>query len=173
MQAQGRLAAAKAAPPVTVAPVASRDIVHTFVGVGSVVAPINVKIAPKVSGRLDYLTVREGAAVTPKDVIARINPSQIVAQISQQKAAVAEAQSRLAQAQFTQSPTNVNVTTQIEQQVAARPAPRRTRPDAPELQLAGCRRAIGRHGRSGPDRRRCRGDRQRAGEYPQRPGQPY
>lgn len=119
MLAQGRAAQAKAAPPVTVAPVAARDIVHTFVGVGSVVAPFNIKIAPKVSGRLDYLQVREGAAVKQGEVIARIDPVQIQAQVSQQEAAVAEAQSRLAEAQFTQNPAVVNVTTQIQQQVAA------------------------------------------------------
>ena len=119
MLAQGREAQAKAAPPVTVAPVAARDIVHTFIGVGSVVAPFNIKIAPKVSGRLNYLQVREGAAVKQGEVIARIDPAQIMAQVSQQEAAVAEAQSRLAEAQFTQNPAVVNVTTQIQQQVAA------------------------------------------------------
>ncbi|HLJ54676.1 MAG TPA: efflux RND transporter periplasmic adaptor subunit [Chthonomonadaceae bacterium] len=119
MAAQGRVAQAKAALPVTVAPIVARDIIQTFTGVGSVVAPFNVKIAPKVSGRLDYLQVREGARVQQGEVIARIDPSEILAQVNQQRAAVAEAQQRLAQAQFTQNPTNVNVATQIQTQVAA------------------------------------------------------
>jgi HlyD family secretion protein len=51
-------------------------------------------------------------------VLARIDPVQIQAQISQQQATIAESQSRLAQAQLTQNPTNVNVSTQIQQQVA-------------------------------------------------------
>src|SRR5689334_18861448 len=96
MLADGRAAAAKAAPPVTVAPVVARDIVRTFTGVGTVEAPFSVKIAPKVSGRLDYLQVREGAEVKEGEVLARIDPSQIQAQLSAQQAAVAEAQARLA-----------------------------------------------------------------------------
>jgi len=117
-QAQARQSAAKAPPPVNVAPVASRDVVQTYVGVGSASAPFYVKLAPKVSGRLDFLTVREGAVVKQGQVLARIDPVQIVAMISQQQATIAESQSRLAQAQLTQNPTNVNVTTQIQQQVA-------------------------------------------------------
>lgn len=118
-QAQARASAAKSPPPVTVAPVTARDIVQTYVGVGSASAPLNVKIAPKVSGRLDYLQLREGDSVKHGQVIAKIDPSQIEAQISQQQATIAEAEYRLAQARLTQSPTNVNVTTQIQQQAAA------------------------------------------------------
>ncbi len=116
--AQGRAAASKAAPPVAVAPVVARDIVQTFVGVGSVVAPFNVKVAPKVSGRLDFLQVREGAAVKQGEVIARIAPSQIQAQVNQQAALVAESESRLAEATINQRPNSVSVDTQIEQKAA-------------------------------------------------------
>jgi len=119
MQAQGRLAMAKSAPPVTVSPVELRDIVQTYVGVGTVVAPFNVKVAPKVSGRLDFLQVREGAPVKQGEVLARIDPSQIQAMVNQQQAAVAEAQSRLSQAQLTRLPNSVNVSTQIQQQAGA------------------------------------------------------
>ena len=119
IQAQGRQAAAKAPPPVTVVPVASRDIIQTFVGVGSTTAPFNVRVAPKISGRLDFLQVREGAPVKLGDVLARIDPSQILAQVSQQQSTIAEAQSRLAEAQLTRNPAIVNVNTQIQQQVSA------------------------------------------------------
>jgi RND family efflux transporter MFP subunit len=119
MQAQGRLAAAKSAPPVTVAPAEIRDLVRTYVGVGTVVAPFNVKVAPKVSGRLDFLEVREGTPVKRGEVLARVDPSQIQAMVNQQQAAVAEAQSRLSQAQLMRSPNNVNVSSQIQQQTEA------------------------------------------------------
>src|SRR4051812_46085032 len=81
-QAQQRAARSKAPPPVTVAPVVARDIVHTYVGVGNVEAPFNVRLAPKITGRLDYLQVREGDAVRIGQVLARIDPSQIQAQIN-------------------------------------------------------------------------------------------
>src|SRR5207253_2677940 len=87
--------------------------------VGSVEAPLNVRISPKVTGRIDYLQAHEGDRVTQGEVLVRIDPSEIEAQVSQQQAAVAEAESRLAQAQITQNPTNVGVNTQITQQQAA------------------------------------------------------
>lgn len=118
-QAAARQAATKSALPVATAPAVLRDIVQTYVGVGTVESPNSVRLAPKVSGRLEYLQLREGAPVAMGQVVARIDPSQIQAQVSQQQAAVAEARSRLAQAQITQSPTNMNVATQIEQQQAA------------------------------------------------------
>jgi HlyD family secretion protein len=108
-----------ALPSVVVVPATVRDIVHTFEAVGSVEAPFNVKIAAKVTGRLDYMPFREGDRVTQGQVLARINPSELEAQVRQQEAAVSEAMSRLAQARITRNATNVSVTTQIRQQQAA------------------------------------------------------
>ncbi len=107
------------APNVNVAAATLRDIVHTFEGVGSVEAPFNVKISPKVTGRLDFLKVREGDAVKAGEVLARIDPSQAQAVVAQQQAAVAEAQSRLAQAALTANATGVSVESQVRQQQAA------------------------------------------------------
>ncbi len=109
----------KMAPIVSTAPVQTRDIVQTFDATGNVEAPLNVKIAPKITGRIAYLEVREGARVRKGQVLVRIDPSEIEAQVRQQQAAVAEAQYRLAQAQLTQNATNTGVTTQIRQQQAA------------------------------------------------------
>jgi RND family efflux transporter MFP subunit len=120
-QEQDKAAQARktAAPSVNVAVATVRDIVHTFEGVGSVEAPFNVKISPKVTGRIDFLQVREGDAVKAGDVLARIDPSQVQALVAQQQAAVAEAQSRLSQAALTTNATNVNVESQVRQQQAA------------------------------------------------------
>ena len=120
-QQQDKAAQARktAAPSVNVGAATVRDIVHTFDGVGSVEAPFNVKISPKVTGRIDFLQVREGDAVKVGDVIARIDPSQVQALVAQQQAAVAEAQSRLSQAALTANATSVSVESQVRQQQAA------------------------------------------------------
>jgi HlyD family secretion protein len=110
---------AKAPKSVAIAPVVMRDIVRTFEGVGSVESPLNVEIAPKVTGRIDFLQVREGDPVTQGQVLARIDDSQIQAEVHQQQANVAEAASRLSQAQITQSPTLTAVGTEIRRQQAA------------------------------------------------------
>lgn len=112
-------AARKNAPPnVRLAPAIVRDIRHVFQGVGDVEAPFSVRISPKVTGLLTYLPYREGAHVTPGEVLARIDPATIEATVRQQQAAVAEAKFRLTQAVLTTNPTNVNVTSQIRQQQA-------------------------------------------------------
>ena len=103
---------------VTVATVGTRDVVETYTGVGTIESPFNVKIAPKVTGLLQYLQLREGDPVKVGDVVARIDPTQVLAQVHEQQAAVTEAQYRLAQAEITQNPAIVQVNTQINQQVA-------------------------------------------------------
>lgn len=117
-QTDQRAARSKAAPVVSVKAAELRDIVQTYVGVGTVESPFNVKIATKITGRIDYLQLREGDRVSVGQVMARIDPAEIQADVSQKQAAFAEAQSRLAQAQLTQNPTNVSVATQIRQQAA-------------------------------------------------------
>lgn len=116
-QAQ-RTARAKAPPIVAVATASVRDIVHTYEGIGNVESPANVKISCKITGRIDFLQVQSGEPVKQGQVLVRIDPSEIVAQVNQQRAAAAEAQFRLTQAQITQNPTNVSVNTQISQQAA-------------------------------------------------------
>ncbi len=71
---------------------AVRDIVRTFEDTGTVESPQNVKIAPKVSGRIEYLAVHEGDRVRKGQVLVRIDPSQVEALVHQQQAALAEAQ---------------------------------------------------------------------------------
>lgn len=114
-----RQARMKAPASVTVTPATVRDIVHVYEGVGSVESPFNVRLASKVSGRITFLEAHEGDPVRKGQVLVRIDPSEIEAQVRQQMAAVAEARARLAQAKLTQAPTNTSVTTQIKQQKAS------------------------------------------------------
>lgn len=95
-----------------------RDIISTFEATGSVEAPMNVKIAPKITGRIEMLQVREGDRVRKGQVLVRIDDSDVEAQVQQAMANLAEAQYRLAQAQLNQTPTDVAVNTQIRQQKA-------------------------------------------------------
>jgi HlyD family secretion protein len=117
-QASQQQARMKAIPSVVTAPVQLRDIIHTFEATGSVDAPLSVKIAPKVTGRIDYLEVHEGDHVRKGQVLVRIDPSEVEANVRQAQAAFAEAKYRLAQAQLGQNPNNVSIATQIRQQKA-------------------------------------------------------
>ncbi|HZO87018.1 MAG TPA: efflux RND transporter periplasmic adaptor subunit [Chthonomonadaceae bacterium] len=99
LQAQAASARRHAPPIVRVAPAIVRDIVHIFQGVGNVEAPFDVRVAPKVTGRLVYLQVREGAPVTRGEVLARLDASEIQAAINQQQAVVESAQASLVNAQ--------------------------------------------------------------------------
>lgn len=87
--------------------------------VGSVEAPYNVKLAAQVGGVIQFLQVREGDPVRAGQVLVKIDPTEVEGEVLQQQAAVAEARQKLAQAQITENPTNVNVQAQIVQQQAA------------------------------------------------------
>jgi multidrug efflux pump subunit AcrA (membrane-fusion protein) len=119
--ARGSMQAARGKAPASVelATVSLRDIVNTFETTGTVESPLSVKITPKISGLIEYLQVHEGDWVHKGQVLVRIDPSLAQEEVQQQMAALATAQYRLAQAQLTQAPTDVGVTTQIRQQEAA------------------------------------------------------
>lgn len=118
-QTEMRAARMKAPPQVVLASVQVRDVVRTFEATGTVEAPLNVKIAPKLAGRVDLVGVQMGDHVRKGQVLVRIDPSEVEANVQQAAAALAEAQYRLAQAQLNQGPTDVSVTTQIRQQKAS------------------------------------------------------
>lgn len=103
---------------VELATVRTSDIVSTFEATGTVEAPENVKLAPKATGRVNFLQVREGDAVHRGQVLVRLDTAEVDAGVNQQRAALAEAQYRLAQAQLTQAPTNVSAKSQELQQRA-------------------------------------------------------
>ncbi|HSI74234.1 MAG TPA: efflux RND transporter periplasmic adaptor subunit [Fimbriimonas sp.] len=105
-------------PNVEVAIAEPRKIVESLQAVGTLESPFRVEISPKTSGRIEYLQVRAGDVVRPGQVLVRIDPSELQAQVAQQQASVAEARSRLAQAQLNQGPTEVGVRSQMQQQKA-------------------------------------------------------
>ncbi len=118
-QSQQRAMRMNAAVVAALAEVRVRDIAQVFEATGSVEAPLDVKLAPKVTGRITYLEVREGDRVRKGQVLVRIDDSEIEANVQQQMANVAEAKYRLAQAELNQTPTDVAVSSQIRQQEAA------------------------------------------------------
>ena len=104
---------------VDTAPVKRRTITKTFEAVGSIEAPATVQIAPKVTGRLVTLTVREGDRVQAGQIIANVDPQSTEADVRQKEAALAQARSRLAEAKVTQTSQNVGVLADIQKQQAA------------------------------------------------------
>jgi RND family efflux transporter MFP subunit len=106
-------------PIVSVVAARTQDVVQTYESIGNVESPLNVKLAPNVTGRIEFLEVREGDKVKRGQALVRIDASEAEAQVRQARANVAEAEYRLAQARITQAPANVSITSQIRQQEAA------------------------------------------------------
>ena len=114
---QQRSASGRAAA-VELATASGRLIESGIQSVGNIESPFKVDIAPKSTGRIDFLQVREGDKVTAGQVVLKIDPSSLEGSLLQQEAAAAAARSRLAQAKITQVSTDVGVTSQIRQQQA-------------------------------------------------------
>ena len=117
-QSSQREARLKAPPVVNVAVVTTQDIGHSYEGVASIESPLNVKLSPKVTGRLLSVLVREGDVVRAGQPLATIDPAEIDAEVARMRATVAEAKSRLAQAQLNQGPTDASVVSEIRKQEA-------------------------------------------------------
>lgn len=118
-QQQQHSAKKNAPATVSLANVEVKDLNHYYEVTGSVEAPLSVKIAPKITGRIEMLNVREGDRVKKGQVLVKIDSSQVEANVQQAMASVAEAQYKLAQAQMTQNPTDVSVNTQIRQEMSS------------------------------------------------------
>jgi multidrug efflux pump subunit AcrA (membrane-fusion protein) len=118
-QAKQRQARGQSATVVQVVTATRQDVVKRFEAVGSVEAPFAVDLSPKVSGRLLFLQVREGDRVQAGQVLARIDPAEVEAEVRSKQATLAQAESRLAEAELTRNPTNVGVTAEISRQRAA------------------------------------------------------
>lgn len=109
----------KRAPVVSVTPVRTSDVVQSYESIGNVESPLNVKLAPNTTGRIEFLEVREGDRVVTGQALVRIDDSEIAAQVRQARANVAEAEYRLAQARINENPTNVSLSSDIRRQEAA------------------------------------------------------
>lgn len=104
---------------VEVAKASPAVLVETLDAVGTAESPYRVLISPKTTGRIEALTVREGDRVKAGQVLVRMDPAELQAAVYQQEAGVAEARSRLAQAQLGRGPTEAGVSGAISQQRAA------------------------------------------------------
>lgn len=118
-QAEQRAARMQGPAVASLAVVQMRDVFSTFEATGSIEAPMSVKIAPKITGRIELLEVREGDRIRKGQVLVRIDSSEVEAGVQQRMAEVAEAKYRLAQAKLNLAPTDVAVNTQIRQFKAA------------------------------------------------------
>lgn len=108
----------KTAPLVAAVPAEIRDLTETYEAVGSIEAPLNVKLSSKATGRVDFLEVREGARVNQGDVLVKIDPTEVEGQVGAARSAFAEAKYRLQQAELTLAPTDASVVTNIRQREA-------------------------------------------------------
>ena len=91
--------------PVVVATVERRDVPVELTGVGTVEAYYQVTVKPRINGQITELDFREGAAVRPGQVLARLDDRLLAAQLQQAEAArirdeasLADAVKRLARA---------------------------------------------------------------------------
>ncbi len=109
----------KGTPSVSLTEAQPKEIINSLELVGTVESPYNLKLSPRISGRIDQLSVREGDSVKAGQVLFHIDPAELQGAVLQAQAAVAEARSRLAQAKLTQGSTNTGINAQIRQQAAS------------------------------------------------------
>jgi HlyD family secretion protein len=83
---------------VEVETVTSHSIVQTVTATGVIDPEVQVKVASEVSGEIVYLSVKEGDQVSKGQVIVRINPEAMLAQLDEARAQISSAQAREAQA---------------------------------------------------------------------------
>lgn len=113
-------AALRSAPAlVETTPVVRKDVLQTFEAVGNVEAPLAVDVSPEVTGKIVYLTAREGYRVQAGEVLVRIDPLETETALRREQANLAQARARLSEAQLTRDSRSVNVESVIRQQQAA------------------------------------------------------
>lgn len=95
-----------------------RDILQGIDVLGTVQSPQTVKLSPKTAERIQSVEVREGDAVRAGQILVRIDPTEVEAQVVQSEVEVAAARSKLAQAKITQGSNDVGISSQIRQQTA-------------------------------------------------------
>lgn len=143
--AKGQAARKGAAPTVVLATAKPERLRQTLEVVGTLESPRTVKLAARSTGRLAFLSVREGSPVTAGETLVRIDPVELRDAVLQQEATVAEAKARLAQAQATVDTGRVSVLTGIDQRKAAVESAQATLKRAQqtrEAQLAGAKATV-------------------------------
>lgn len=115
---QRRVSLSQAPPRVAVDVATVRDVFTTYQTTGTLQSVQQVKLSPKVTGRVVFLQPEEGSQVGRGQVLARLDSDEVEANVRQAQATLREAQWRLAQAETTEGSTGVSVSTQIGQQTA-------------------------------------------------------
>ena len=95
-----RAAPAPAAVPATVQPALRADVPRVLLGVGTVQARRSVTVRTQIDGRLESLGFTEGQEVRAGQILARIDPRALRAQLEQARAARARDQAQLADARL-------------------------------------------------------------------------
>lgn len=80
---------------VTVVRITARDITPTVHGVGTVEAKIIVPVSSKITDRIVSVLVDQGDPITPGQVVARLDDTQIAAEVAQAEANVRTANAQL------------------------------------------------------------------------------
>lgn len=106
-------------PPVEVATAGPREILATVETVGTLESPNRARLSPRTSGRVSYLEVREGDDVDAGQILVKVDPQELDAQVMQQRASLAESRARLAEAQTRFASTETEVESQVQQSTAA------------------------------------------------------
>jgi HlyD family secretion protein len=96
--AQSHAAMRERVATVTVARATRRDLQTEIEELATIRAPLNVNVAAKVSGRIDFLRGYEGDRVRAGEVLIRLDPSELEAHVTEMRAALAAARARLSQA---------------------------------------------------------------------------
>jgi membrane fusion protein (multidrug efflux system) len=84
-------------PPVTVAPVLTRDVDDRIVATGELITQNQAQIAAEVAGRITEIVREEGSTVAAGDVVLEIDPERRRMELDSARAGVAEAQASVAE----------------------------------------------------------------------------
>lgn len=143
--AQARAGARLRAANVTVAPVVRRDLETQVEELVTIRAPLNVNVAAKVSGRIEYLKVHEGDRVRAGELLVRLDPSELLAREQEMRAALAAAEARLSEARLGARPQMAQTQAaivQAEAEVSAAAAALRQAEASTDSQRATARHAL-------------------------------
>lgn len=105
-------------PSVEVAEAAAGEIVLKLTASGALESPNRVELAPRTSGQIASISVREGDRVAAGQVLVKLDQGTALATLANAKAGLAEAKSRLAQAKIQKSATDSGVAGNLDQQNA-------------------------------------------------------
>ncbi len=105
-------------PTVEVAEATAGEIVLKLTASGALESPNRVELAPRTSGQIASISVREGDRVSAGQVLVKLDQGTAFASLANAKAGLAEAKSRLAQARIQKGATDSGVAGTLDQQNA-------------------------------------------------------